>query len=104
MSAVKRPKVDNKGSAEVPIAVVSPVHGPGQRIATRGWSFEIINALVDATKEELVETGEFNIGITVKAIHASRLSGASLHEQGVISLCDFSNFYCYFVNILCFGV
>ena len=96
MSAVKRSKVDNDGPAVVPIVVESPIRGPGQQMTTQEWSFVNVNALVNATKEELVESGKFNLGITVKAIYASRQFGASLLEQGVPCL---SNFYIFIVKV-----
>ena len=96
MSAVKRSKVDNDGPAVVPIVVESPIRGPGQQMVTQEWSFVNENALVNATKEELVESGKFNLGITVKAIYASRQFGASLLEQGVPCL---SNFYIFIVQV-----
>ena len=58
----------------VSIAAESPIRGRGQQMVTKDWSLSIVNSLADATEEELVATGDFNLGANVKAIHDFRQS------------------------------
>ena len=58
----------------VSIDAESPVRGPDQQMVTKDWSLSIVNSLADATEEELVATGDFNLGANVKAIHDFRQS------------------------------
>ncbi len=58
----------------VSIDAESPVRVHGQQMVTKDWSLSIVNSLADATEEELVATGELNLGAYVKAIHDFRQS------------------------------
>ena len=43
-------------------------------MVTKDWSLSIVNSLADATEEELVATGDFNLDANVNAIHDFRQS------------------------------
>ncbi len=71
--------------------------------AAKRWNFDEVTRLRLNTNEELVSTGEINIGCVVKSLCAAREAGSNFREYGVSeNLFGSSEYHFYLSNVRVF--